>query len=423
MKNDLHRAGLIVAISIPLFVLPARISEGQWNDPVNLIGSEVVIFLMSLTCWYVINHIQKKHNRWAGLILSLLCCCFLSNVFYFTFNPIFKDFPFRTAQNPIGIKILMLCSRGVLMSIILIPAAYYLKRDRESRHQRRENERLALEKIKIENRLLEQAVQDRTRELQQALISLEGSQRVLEHQLFVQSRLVASITHDISGPLKFLVLVSEKIHELASAKDYDLINGYSQELYKSLERLFGFVQTLLEFTKLPIQQKIGKLERLNLAKLIIEKSELFEGSVRKNANALQIEVDPSITLTSNFNLLAIVIHNLIDNANKHTRKGLIKINSIVDPEGTHLLIENSGGPIGNSVKMWLNLGEEYLNEKDSLDDNELQGIGLILTKEITRMLGIKIFVESDINSTRVTLSFEPTEGPDMLQTGKDDQTD
>ncbi|WP_439556100.1 sensor histidine kinase [Dyadobacter sp.] len=417
MNKHLHRAGIIVALSIPLFVLPARISEGQWADPVNLIGSEIVIFLMSLACWYSIHYIQQRFARWQGLILSLLCCCLLSNVFYFTFNPFFKDFPFRTAPNPLGIKILMLSSRGILMSIILIPAAYYLKRDSEARRQRKENERLAMERVRIENKLLEQAVMERTRALQQALVSLEKSQKELEHQIYVQSRIVASITHDIRGPFNFLVIVSEEIRRMIENKDYGTVEQYSKELHQSLEKMFGYVKDLLEFTKIPVQQKLAISDEVNLSELVAEKAELFEGIIRTKNNRLHIDIDPEITVMSNSNLLGIVLHNLIDNANKYTRNGNIRIRAAAENETVLIELENSGNSVPALLVQWFNANAHTNGESELPETVEIAGIGLILIREIASLLDIGLYMESDQRRTRVRLTLQESlvaeTSPDM----------
>jgi signal transduction histidine kinase len=409
VERNQNLVGILVAASIPLFVLPARISEGQWKDPVNLIGSEFVIFFMSLACWHSINFIQQRYNPWQGLILSLLCCCVLSNLFYFTFNPIFKDFPFRTASNPLWIKILMLSSRGILMSLILIPAAYYLKRDREAHLQRIENEKLALEKAKIENRLLERAVLERTLALQQALGSLEESQAVLEHQLYIQSRLVASITHDVSGPLNFLVFIAERISQLAANKDYESIDQFSPELHRSLQSMSGFVNNLLEFAKLPVRQKLTKTETVSLAALIQEKAALFEGIIHSRQNTLRIEIDPSIHVISNARLLGIVLHNLIDNANKNTRLGEIRIKTHLSDSCPVLVLENTGNGIPEAIASWVNADAGTKGTSKTPDSPEISGIGLILVKEIAALLGIKLFMQSDPNGTKVYLTFSVVE--------------
>jgi len=416
IKNQ-HKAGLIVAAAIPLFILPARISEGQLQDPVNLIGSEIVIFLMSLSCWYCLIYLQKKDNLSfaAKLVFSLLCCCLLSNLFYFTFNPIFKDFPFRTASNPLYIKILMLSSRGILMSVILVPTAYYIQKDQEARVTRKENERLAMERIQVQNRLLEQAVVERTRALQDTLSLLKSSQNELEYQFYIQSRLVASITHDIRGPFKFLIQISQRITELAADVARGELYEYTNELNKSLVNMFTFVNNLLEFTRLPLEQKISRSEDVNLAALISEKSALFQGIIDTNNNVLIVDVDHEINVKTNYNLLGIILHNLVDNANKHTRAGKITIGLTCTADYVHLFIKNSGSLTQENIVEWVNSELEMTDPQKIVDTNQVRGIGLVLVKEIAAILEVGLSMESTDSDTKVQLSFAVHEDAEFRQ--------
>lgn len=408
MRKYQNRAGLFVAATIPIFVLPARLSEGQWKDPYNLIGSEIVIFLMSLTCWHCIIYIQQKDKlaSWHKIAISILCCCVLSNVFFFTFNPFFKDFPFRTATNPLLLRMLMLSSRGVLMSVILIPAAYYIKKDQQARRTQEQNQKLALEKVQIQNRLLEQAVFERTKALHFSLTSLQNTQKELEHQLYIQSRLLASFNHDIKEPFKFSVLVSEKIAQLAkNESQHSTLYRYADELNKSLKSTLALVKNHLEFTKLPIIQKIHNTENVNLRRLIEQKTLLFEGSIKTNRNLLSIHVDPVLVVSSNDNLVGIVIHNLVDNANKYTFDGTITINAGTVSGATELIISNTGLNISEQVIQWFNAPATKDETALSTHANQIQGIGLLLVKEITALLNIGIEMKSDLSGIHVKLNF------------------
>ena len=405
MKH-LHKAGLIVAASIPIFVLPARIAEGQHKNMVNLIGSEIVIFLMSLACWYAIIYIQKqqKLHLIVKVLLSVLACCMFSNVFFFTFNPIFKDFPFRTVVHPLPIRILMLCSRGVLMSVIIIPAAYYLKRDHEARLARKENQRLLMERFQIENALLEQTVSERTQALQETLMFLQNAQNEQKHNFFIQSRLIASITHDIRGPFKFLVQVSNEVSKIAESKDDESLKLYTHELNAALENMFKFVKNLLEFTKLPLKDKVSKSQIVNLYDLVLEKMNLFKGTIEANKNELIINVDKKINIKSNRSLLGIILHNLIDNANKYTRSGKIEL-SVEDFDKYYTLsVKNPGPPIAGSIAKWINYGEQLEGADEQKKSQEI-GIGLVLIKDVSDILDVKVSVISDENSTMFNLVF------------------
>lgn len=406
MTRYLHIAGLLVAASIPIFVLPSRLSEGQWSDPVNLIGSEFVIFFMSLACWYAIIFIQSKVpvSFFLRLLLSVLVCCVLSNIFYFTFNPYFKDFPYRTPQNQLYMSILMLSSRGVLISIILIPAAYYLKKDREARSARKENERLLGKRAEIEKELLERTVDERTKALHQTLAFLQESQDELEHQFYIQSRLIASITHDVKTPFNFLVDASKEIAQISSEKGDENLQSLSVNLTESLESMNVFVRNLLEFTKLPLKAKVSRSEDVNLNKLIAEKVELFKGIVAANRNEFFVNLNQEYSVKSNYSLLGIILHNLIDNANNYTKSDRIDIVVVEDVNSTLVRIGNPGTPLPASLVEWIN------SDRRSVDyagkNEQTQGIGLVLIKELGAILDLKIQIRSDYTGTVADLVFE-----------------
>ncbi|WP_228101751.1 sensor histidine kinase [Dyadobacter subterraneus] len=371
-----------------------------------------MIFLMSLTCWHCIVAIQKNLNLalWQKIALSLLCCCALSNIFFFTFNPIFKDFPFRTATNPLFVRILMLSSRGVLMSIILIPGAYYVQKDLEARTAQKEKQKLAMQKVQIQNRLLENAVLERTRALHQSLVSVQNSQKELEHQLYIQSRLLASFNHDIKGPFKFAVTVSEKIAYLAAAKeDSATIQRYADELSKSLKNMLVLIKNNLDFVKLPVKQHLETAENIILRDLIEDKASVFEGSILTNKNILVIKVDPTTIVQTNKNLLGIIVHNLIDNANKYTIEGSIKIHSTTTDDFTLLTISNPGIEISSQIVAWINMKTNTDNTITPSDLTEIQGIGLLLVKEIAGILNIGLHMYSDPEGIHVALRI-PTPG-------------
>jgi K+-sensing histidine kinase KdpD len=291
------------------------------------------------------------------------------------------------------------------MSVIIIPAAYYLKRDSEAKWIREENQRLMMEKYQIENTLLEKTVSERTHALQETLSFLEESQTELEHQFFVQSRLIASITHDIRGPFKFLVQVSDEISKMAAEKDDETMQLYTRELSAALENMFKFVKNLLEFTKLPLKDQVSRYQTVNLYHVVTEKADLFAGTLKVNNNELSVEVDETIHVKSNHSLLGIVLHNLLDNANRYSRSGKIKLH--VRDVGKHyvLSVANEGFPIPAHVIEWINA------EKDSLDHTAYQakgqdvGIGLVLIKDVCSILNVNVTVRSDQKETIFELVF------------------
>lgn len=309
------------------------------------------------------------------------------------------------------------------MSLILLPGAYYVQKDLEARSARQQHQQLTLEKVQTKNRILENAVQERTRALHFALVSVERSQKALEHQLYIQSRLLASFNHDIKEPIKFSVIVSQKIAQLALVNvGQTPIQQYAKELSSSLENTFMLIKNHLEFTKLPIQQKIERDETVDLGALLEEKAQLFAGSIQTNKNSLSIDVDHQTTIYSNYNLLGIILHNLIDNANKYTLEGSIKISAATVDSYCQITITNEGISVAKHVTDWVNSQVDWTGADAHVHPDGVHGIGLLLVKEIAAILNISLRMRSDATQTRVTLTFGPSTGLNQQNVAPDSST-
>lgn len=139
-----------MALMMPLFILPARLRQGQGRDMVNLVGSETVLFLMCLTCSISVFFILRTSAlpyRWMGLVLSAFCCGCLSIFFYFSSNFFFEDYPESPlGQMPFGKAVSILFYRGIVIAGVVSPVAWFFEGYRKA-----QEERFALEHLKVEN--------------------------------------------------------------------------------------------------------------------------------------------------------------------------------------------------------------------------------------------------------------------------------
>jgi hypothetical protein len=145
LKNFQLAPGLIFAFILSNTVLPVRIMQGQAKDLVNLVGSQIVIFILCLCCWLLTVFILRSINRWQWLkvALSMIGCAILSIVFYYSLHTFFEDFPLDPLTNhSIYIGVTRMAYRGIIIGIILYPSAYFLDTQR----------RLHLHRLKLEQR-------------------------------------------------------------------------------------------------------------------------------------------------------------------------------------------------------------------------------------------------------------------------------
>ncbi|MBE9462163.1 sensor histidine kinase [Dyadobacter subterraneus] len=394
MKKYKPVLGVLIATLLTVAVLPVRISEGQGNDPSNLVGSELVIWTMCFTTWCVtyFAQLQSKLQKWQKIALSLLLCAVISNIFYWTFNPFFEDYPTTPMRHyPLAFATLRLSIRGLLVGLVIVPIAFLFENERQSHLAELDAEKRRMKASEEQNRLLETVVSERTRTLENTLFSLRESESKLDNQVYLLSRLVASVTHDVGSPLTYVIIVANKINQLLETGRFNEASQFSKELHKTLISMSAFMNNLLEFTKTQVRSESILLTHIDLPALINEKVLLFEGIISQKNNRLLLDFENDLTTYTNYNLLAVVLHNLLDNAARYTQNGVISIKmKTIDGKYT-LFIENSV----------LTIPETFVEDLDTRaasqwqkrpDQNENQGIGLILARNICTLLGINFSI-------------------------------
>ena len=399
--------GLISATVLTTAMIPVRLSQGQGSDPYNLIGSEIVIWVMCLTAWCATYHIQLQSRlpKWAKLGLSLLTCAVLSNLFYYASNPFFEDYPLSPMlQYPFGIALLRLSIRGLLMGLIIVPIAFLFENERQ-RHRAELDSQIQRVIVSEEQKhLLEVLVAERTRTLESTLLSLQKSESELDNQVYVLSRLVASVTHDVSSPLNYVVIVAEQIQQFLQSGRPQKAVEYTQELLKAVTGISVLMNNLLEFTKTQVRQESIVLTDIDMSTLIEEKAQLFEGIIGSKKNELFVRINPGFTIHTNYNLVAIVLHNLIDNATRYTDGGIISITGEQTITTKTLTIENS---INSGLKtLSYPDSDQYAEPRESgVSPQQSKGIGLILVSNISALLNIDFSFEIKSDKAVAYLNF------------------
>jgi signal transduction histidine kinase len=399
VKDYSLRLGLIISLLLSLFVLPSRIYEGQAANMHNLVGSQMVIWVLCFISWVSCISILKKSPfrllLW-NILLALIVCGFLSTISYTLSHHFFEDYPLRPVhKSPWLYGFLKLMFRGLLIGLILLPVIYLLEREKKILLLHITHERDLLKASRLKNELLEKTVAERTHYLEQAMLTLESSQKELGKQLYIQSRLIASVTHDISSPLQYISVIAEEVDTLIQQEAYENLAKYSTNLRSSTKNLSILMKNLLDFIRINVHDREVKFERVNLQSIIHEKTNFYHAMVAlKNNNVVQ-QVDQNLFVNSNRTLLSIIIHNLIDNANKFSNGGEIHIGTNIREDNLELSLINH---TSNSL-----ITQKACSENGNSAPSS--GIGLIITREIASLLSIDFSIHHADKFTRATLTF------------------
>lgn len=252
---------------------------------------------------------------------------------------------------------------------------------------------------------LENLIRSRTQNLQQTLSVLQDSEKELYRQTFIQTRLIASISHDVRNPLRYLGMLISSIEKLIVKEEFNRVSEICTDVSTSIERMNNFLDNLLAYTKSNIYLPNAN-EKTPLCNIVTEKVELFLPYIKQRKNRIITQLPPSALVYTNTNLLKIIIHNLIDNANKHMYCGIIKIYSRVEKNEFHLIISDNGLGLPENILEWFNgAGHSERDLEIGVQRENYDGLGLVMIKDLAALIKIKLQAEN-IQGLHIHLIFD-----------------
>ncbi|GAB3791510.1 hypothetical protein GCM10028819_00070 [Spirosoma humi] len=251
-----------------------------------------------------------------------------------------------------------------------------------------------IRKVKRENARLEELVASRTEKLSSTLKELEESENKMAEQVHIMSRLLASITHDVQSPLRHIAFTSANIPALLQKGKLTDVSNLGTLISDISGQMSTMLKDLLDYIKIQLYGKRMNFEAINLKMLIDNKLTLFRPVVEQNGSEFINEVSPHVQVFSDYQLLSIVVHNLLDNAAKYTHQGAIRIyNRYCDDGQVELVLSNPGVDIAQEVIEILTSTDKQENGDPILKNNRSMGLGLLIAKEVADLLMIRLIVD------------------------------
>lgn len=257
--------------------------------------------------------------------------------------------------------------------------------------------------LQKQNATLETAVALRTQRLELTLGALKSSEAERNKQMHIQTQLVASISHDVRTPLKYILNLSERVHGLLEKGEFALVAGISENVVTSAQRMSTLIENMLAYIRTQVHHEPIKMHNVSLRALVYEKASLFTSIIAEQDNRFRNDVPGTYHVSSNSQLLGVVIHNLIDNANKYTFDGTLQVFTEIHVPYLHLIIADNGPGMPPHIINWFN--NTPGSEQENFPVEEKKGLGLFIVKEIAALLDVRLKVENK-NGTRVHIIFD-----------------
>ena len=174
------------------------------------------------------------------------------------------------------------------------------------------------------------------------------------------------------------------------------------ELVKATEEVYHFVEDFGWWLSSMGKNFNPQNREINLSDMLTELEQFFVEQLKAKENKLIFPTYKSMVLYTDWQLLKIIIRNIIDNANQHTLNGMIEINTQAsDGMGTIVIKDNGKGMDENLLKRI----NQRLKQK-TIDYQEREsGYGYRFIIDFSKLLNIRVHVESELGKgTTIILS-------------------
>ncbi len=237
-------------------------------------------------------------------------------------------------------------------------------------------------------------------EAQHAIV--ESQKLHLEDLSKIQSKIISIVAHDVRSPVASL----KKVLELnkVGAISLEKMDDFLAMVTKQMDGTINLLTNLVDWGSILLNKSSTKFTNLNLHDLVVTKLKNLEVASQVKHNHLINNIPKDCIVFSDENMLKFILRNLINNAIKFTQGGSISVSADIELNMVNIMVTDTGVGMNEDVKQSL-FNPDRKSTRKGTNKEEGSGLGLILIKEFTEVLGSRLIVNSELGiGTSISLN-------------------
>src|SRR5665647_1709273 len=277
-----------------------------------------------------------------------------------------------------------------------------LKQMNEELEEQTQNLKQQQEELQMTNEELEeqtQSLEEKNKEVEASKNDIEQKTKQLEISSKYKSEFLANMSHELRTPLNSLLILSKDLSENRNKNlDHDQIES-AEIIYKSGHDLLILINEVLDLSKIEAGKMSINIERVSLQKFTDELLRNFKHHAEQKGLKLTSKLDKELpeSIRTDSQRLNQILKNLLSNAIKFTEKGSINISINRYTESTIIIsVKDTGIGIQEDKQMAI---FEAFQQADGGTSRKYggTGLGLSISRELAKLLGAEIKLNSKLN--------------------------
>ena len=256
----------------------------------------------------------------------------------------------------------------------------------------------------------------------QAELTLHEAKDKAEEASRVKSQFLANMSHELRTPLNAVIGITEMLREDAEEQGSSDLLEPLERVSRAGKHLLNLINDILDISKIEAGRLELMLEHADLAGLIQDAAKTAQSLTVQNRNELELQLAPDLGVAYIDPVrVRQILLNLISNATKFTRDGVITVSAqrLTDADPDRIAISVADTGIGIAPEFLENLFQEFTQADTSATRKYGgTGLGLAISRRLCQMMQGEILVDSTLGEgTTFTVRL-----PTHVNVGKDMST-